>query len=272
MAGMHDLPDKDSKDDDDGIIYRKTANHLQQYWNASKDGVNIKRTMEPLNALLRALRQRLAVHPSTREAVEEGGDDRPASFGVTQSGQTVIFPSIATTQTTRARPEPCAFARGGPEASEDGPIQRALNSGGGDLGGGLIDVGGGPVEEIPRERTWATAEVGDPTLVTPIQACSSYRAVTPRFGVGAPSADQQRVWSPAISLSGKSPPATSASNRPLVAKTVVTTSVQCHVLRQTEKEKKQFAMCQGTHEEHLTLLIARETGTTRASLALVQLA
>ena len=56
-----------------------------------------------------------------------------------------------------------------------------------------IDVGGGPVGEVPQDRTWSTAAVGDATFVTPVQACSSYQQVAPRFGIGGPTADQQRV-------------------------------------------------------------------------------
>ena len=104
------------------LIYRKTAGHLQNYWTESRKEVNIKRTMEPHNAVIRTLRQRLTVQSATREAAQEDGDDRPASFGMSQSGQTIIFPSVATAQTVQAGPAPCAFARGmhGAEAEKAG--------------------------------------------------------------------------------------------------------------------------------------------------------
>ncbi|CAM9640329.1 unnamed protein product, partial [Hapterophycus canaliculatus] len=127
MAGVQD--DTASRDDgEDDLIYRKTANHLQQYWTESKSDVNVKRTMEPHNALLRAVRHRLAVDSSTREAAQKDGDDRPATFGVTKSGHTVLFLNVAPAQTTRAGPEPCAFARQGFIASEDRSPQPALDS------------------------------------------------------------------------------------------------------------------------------------------------
>ena len=227
------------------LIYRKTAGHLQNYWTESRKEVNIKRTMEPHNAVIRTLRQRLTVQSATREAAQEDGDYRPASFGMTQSGQTIIFPSVATAQTAQAGPAPCASARDmhGAEAEETG--RPGIDSGGGDFGGGCegvedgdeyqidvgggpgggcegvedgdecqIDVGGGPVGEVPQDRTWSTAAVGDATFVTPVQACSSYQQVAPRFGIGGPTADQQRVWIPPILPSGKSRPAMSTHNRP----------------------------------------------------------
>ena len=151
------------------FIYRKTAGHLQNYWTESrKDDVNIIRT----------LRQRLTVQSAGREAAQEDGDDRPASFGMAQSGQTIIFLSVATVHTAQAGPAPCAFARGllGPEEEE--ASRPVFDSGGGDFGGGCEDktamgakigVGGGLVGEVPHERMWSTAAVGDATFVTPVK-------------------------------------------------------------------------------------------------------
>ena len=161
---------------------------------------------------------------TTREAAQEDGDDRPTSFGMPQSGQTIIFPSVATAQTAQVGSTPCAFARGmhGAEAEEAGRSES--DSGGGDFGGGCegvkdgdgyqIAVGGGPVGEVPQEKTRSTAAVGDATFVTPVQACSSYQQVAPRFGIGGPKADQQRVWNPPIFTSGKSRPVISTQKRP----------------------------------------------------------
>ncbi|CAN0094465.1 unnamed protein product, partial [Ascophyllum nodosum] len=130
------------------LIYRKTAGHLQNYWTESRKEVNIKRTMEPHNAVIRTLRQRLTVQSATREAAQEDGDDRPASFGMSQSGQTIIFPSVATAQTVQAGPAPCAFARGmhGAEAEEAG--RPGIDSGGGDFGGGCEGVEDGDEYQI----------------------------------------------------------------------------------------------------------------------------
>ena len=110
--------------------------------------------MEPHNAVIRTLRQRLTVQSATREAAQEDSDDRPASFGMTQSGQTIIFPSVATAQTAQAGPAPCAFARGMHRAEAEEAGRPGIDSGGGDFGGGCegvvdgdeyqIDVGGGP--------------------------------------------------------------------------------------------------------------------------------
>ena len=83
------------------LIYRKTAGQLQNYWTKSRKEANTKRTMEPHNAVIRTLRQRLTVKSATREAAQEDGDDRPASSGMTQSEQTIIFPSVATAQTAQ---------------------------------------------------------------------------------------------------------------------------------------------------------------------------
>ena len=95
------------------LIYRKTAGHLENYCTESrKDDVNIKRTMEPYNAVTGTLRQRLTVQSAAREAAREDGDDRPASFGMTPSGQTIIFPSVATAHIAQAEQAPYAFARG----------------------------------------------------------------------------------------------------------------------------------------------------------------
>ena len=95
------------------LIYRKTVGHLENYCNESrKDDVNIKRTMEPHNAVTSTLRQRLTVQSAAQEAAQEDGDDRPASFGMTPSGQTIIFPSVATAHIAQAEPASYAFARG----------------------------------------------------------------------------------------------------------------------------------------------------------------
>ena len=110
----------------------------------------------------------------------------------------------------------------GAEAEEAG--RPGFDSGGGDFGGGCegvedvdkcqIDVEGGPVDEVPQERTWSTAAVSDARFVTPVQACSSYQQVAPRFGTSGPTADQQRVWNPPILPSEKSRPVISTQNRP----------------------------------------------------------
>ncbi|CAM9208366.1 unnamed protein product [Ectocarpus sp. 13 AM-2016] len=197
LSGLHER----GKADD--IINRKTAGHLQHYWTESKKNANIKRTMESHNPILRLLRQRLAVQPATREAAQEDGREPSPHFGMTQSGQIIVFPKVATARTTTAGPAPCAFARDTLEpASEE-----ASDGGDGDFGDGCeISVGGGPVGEMPQERTWSTAAAGDPAFVTPAQACSSYKSVVPRFGIGGPTAEQQRVWNPSASPSGKSLP------------------------------------------------------------------
>ena len=68
------------------FIYRNIAGHLQNVWTESRKDVNIKRTIESHNAVLRTLRQRLAVPSATRKAAQENRDDRSASFGMIQSG------------------------------------------------------------------------------------------------------------------------------------------------------------------------------------------
>ena len=64
------------------LIYRKTGGHLQNYWTESRKDVDIKRTMEPHNVVIRTLRQRLMAQSATREAAQEDGDERLASFGM----------------------------------------------------------------------------------------------------------------------------------------------------------------------------------------------
>ena len=86
----------------------------------------------------------------------------------------------------------------------------------GDLGGGRedvehgdgyqTDVGGGAMGKVAQERTWSTAAVGDATFIAPVQTCSSYQSIAPRFGIGRPTTDQQRVWNPPSLPSGKSRP------------------------------------------------------------------
>ena len=89
--------------------------------------------MEPYNAVTGTLRQRLTVQSAAREAAREDGDDRPASFGMTPSGQTIIFPSVATAHIAQVEQAPYAFARGllgeAEEASRPG-----FDSRGGDFG------------------------------------------------------------------------------------------------------------------------------------------
>ena len=206
------------------LICRKTAGHLQNYWTESRKEVNIKSTMDPHNAVIRTLRQRLTGQSATRETAQEDGDDRPASFGMIQSRQTIIFPSVATARTAQAGPAPCAFARGMHGAEAEEADRPGFDSGGGDFGGGCegvedgdecqINVGGRPGGEVPQERAWSIAAVGDATFVTPVQACSSYQQVAPRFGIGGPTADQQRVWNPPTLPSEKSRPVMSTHNRP----------------------------------------------------------
>ena len=123
------------------LIYRKTASHLENYCIESrKDGVNIKRTMEPHNADIGTLRQRLTVQSAAGKAAQEDGDDRTASFGMTPSRQTITFPSAATAHIAQAEPGPYAFARGmlGPEAGE--ASRPGFDSEGGDFGGECEDV------------------------------------------------------------------------------------------------------------------------------------
>ena len=206
------------------LINRKTAGHHQNYWTKSRKDVDTKRKMEGHNTVNRTLRPRLTVQPATQEAAQEDGDDGPAGFGMTQSGQTIIFPSAATAQTAQAEPAPCAPAHGLLGAETEEASRPGLDSGGGNFGGGCediedddgceIDVGGGPVDEVPQERTWSTAAVGDATFVTPVQACRSYQPVVSWFGIGGPTADQQRVWNTPILPSEKSRPVKSTRNRP----------------------------------------------------------
>ena len=116
------------------LIYRKTAGFLENYCTESrKDDVNIKRTMESHNAVTGTLRQRLAVQSAAREAAQEDGDDRPASFGTFPSGQTIIFPSVATAHIAQAEPAPYAFARGMLGEAE-GVIRPGFDSGDCDFG------------------------------------------------------------------------------------------------------------------------------------------
>ncbi|CAN0273918.1 unnamed protein product [Ascophyllum nodosum] len=51
---------------DGDLIYRKTGGHLQNYWTQSRNDVDIKRTVEPQNAVILTLRQRLMAQ-SARE-------------------------------------------------------------------------------------------------------------------------------------------------------------------------------------------------------------
>ena len=95
--------------------------------------------------------------------------------------------------------------------------------GGGDLGGGCedgedgdgcqIDVGGGPMGKVQQGGTWSTTAVAHATFVTPVQACSSYQSIAPRFGIGRPTADQQHVWNLPSLSAGKSRPVKSTSRR-----------------------------------------------------------
>ena len=135
--------------------------------------------MEPHNAVIRTLLQRLTVQSATREAAQENGDERPVSFGMTLSGQTVSFPSVATAQTAQAGAAPCVFAARGMLGAEAEEASRpGFDSGDANFVGGCenvegnngcqIDVGGGPVGEVPQEGMWSTAEVGDATFVTPV--------------------------------------------------------------------------------------------------------
>lgn len=116
---------------------------------------------------------------------------------------------MAPVQAARAGPAPCAFARGALGAEAQEASQPVFGSGGGEFGGEFqdeqdrdgprIDVGGGAVGEAALERTWETATAGDPTFVTPAQACSSFTTVSPRFGIGGPTSEQRHVWDPPIS-------------------------------------------------------------------------
>ena len=81
-------------------------------------------------------------------------------------------------------------------------------------GGCQLDVGGGLVGEVPQERMWSTAAVGDATFVSPVKLVARTSKVAPRFGKGGLIADQQRVWNPHILLSGKSRPVKSTPSRP----------------------------------------------------------
>ena len=116
------------------LIYRKTAGHLENNCAESrKDDVKIKRTMELHNAVIGTLRQRLTVQSAAREATQEDGDDRPASFGMNPSGQTIIFPIVATAHIAQAEPAPYAFARGMLGEAEE--VSRpGFDSGGSDFG------------------------------------------------------------------------------------------------------------------------------------------
>ena len=122
------------------LIYRKTVGHLENYCTESrKDDVDIKRTMEPHNAVTSTLRQRLPVQSAAQEAAQEDGDDRPASFGMTPSGQTIIFTSVATAHIAQAEPASYAFARGMLGEAEEAS-RPEFDSGGGDFGLGYGDV------------------------------------------------------------------------------------------------------------------------------------
>ena len=116
------------------LIYRKTAGRLENYCTESrKDGVNVKRKMEPHNAVTGTLRQQMTVQSAVREAAQEDGDDRPASFGTTPSEQTIIFPSVATAHIAQAEPASYAFARGMLGEAEEAS-RPEFDSGGGDFG------------------------------------------------------------------------------------------------------------------------------------------
>lgn len=112
------------------VINRKSANQLQYFWTKSRTDVNVERTMRPHASVLRAVRAKMAVTPQTQAAAQEGGDDRPASFAATCSGDTVIFPRVAPVQAARAGPAPCAFARGALGAEAQEASQPVSNSGG----------------------------------------------------------------------------------------------------------------------------------------------
>lgn len=188
---------------EESLIHRKTPGDLQKFWNELKKDVNEKRTMEPHWGRLAQLIQQQRVLPMAAEASQALGDGRPASFGVTQGGDTVIFPSIPASQAARAGPAPCAFARAGHGAMAMEVNQSAIDSGVDvNVGGGSERVAGGWGEAgceiggaLPK-RKWDTATVGDGAFVIPPQACGTLRQVAPRFGIGGPTADQQQVWDP----------------------------------------------------------------------------
>ena len=146
--------------------------------------MNIKHTMDPHNAVKCTLRQRLTVQSAAREAAQEDGDDRLASFEMTQSGQTIIFPSLATAHTAQAGPAPYAFARGllgeAEEASRPG-----FDSGSSDFVGECEDVEDGDGCQIDVCGRWACgrgAAIEDVTYSCgwrrsvryPSEACSLY--------------------------------------------------------------------------------------------------
>ena len=108
LAGRLEVDSSESS-----LIHRKKPADLQNYWTESKKEVNEKRTMGPHWGRLAQLRKQQRVEPMSAEASQALADGRPASFGVARSGDTIIFPSIPASQTARAEPAPCAFARAG---------------------------------------------------------------------------------------------------------------------------------------------------------------
>ena len=117
------------------LIYHKTAGRLENcYTESRKNDVNIKRIMESHNAFTGTLRQQLTVQSAARKAAQEDVDDRPASFGMFSSGQTIIFSSIATAHIAQAEPAPYAFvARGMLEEAEEAS-RPGFDCGSGDFG------------------------------------------------------------------------------------------------------------------------------------------
>lgn len=203
LAGRLEVDQSESS-----LIHRKKPADLQNYWTESKKKVNEKRTMEPHWGRLAQLRQQLRVEPMAKEASQALGDGRPASFGVARSGDTVMFPSIPSSQTARATPAPCAFARAGHGGLANEVNQSGVGGeGGGFSGVGEVHVGGGPAGGALPLRAWDSATVGDSAFVVPPQACSTLKHGTPRSGIGGATADQQQVWNPAPEL--RTAPATS---------------------------------------------------------------